>query len=101
MMLIHIVCWKYGADIAPDIAERHRSMLEALKYQIAEIRSFDVGADILHLSRSYDTGLVAHFDDLDALDRYTEHPEHQRVAAFGREISENVVSVDFVTASDE
>jgi hypothetical protein len=31
------------------------------------------------------------------LDLYTEHPEHQKVAAMGKEISEKVVSVDFLT----
>ena len=58
--------------------------------------SFQVGSDILHLERSFDTGLVAVFPDRDALDRYTDHPEHQKVAALGREISQQVVSVDFM-----
>jgi hypothetical protein len=39
---------------------------------------------------------VAVFPGRDALDQYTDHPEHQKVAALGREISETVVSVDFV-----
>ncbi len=63
---------------------------------IDDIVSFDVGADILHLERSFDTGLTSAFADRDALDRYTDHPEHQLVAAFGKQIAEKVVSVDFL-----
>ena len=95
-MLIHLVCWKYRSDITDDIREQHRSRLKALKAMIPDLEKFDVGADILHLERSFDTGLVAIFIDRVALDRYTRHPEHQMVAAFGKEISEKVVSVDFL-----
>ena len=74
-------------------------MLAALPRSIEGILTFEVGADILHLYRSFDTGLVAKFADIDALDRYTVHPDHQTVAAFGKEISEKVVSVDFVSGT--
>jgi hypothetical protein len=39
--------------------------------------------------------LYAVFTDQVALDFYNDHPEHQKVAAIGRGISEKVVSVDF------
>ena len=95
-MLIHIVCWKYKVE-TDDAAQRgHREKLRALVGVIPEIGGFDVGADMLHLDRSFDTGLVATFADADALERYTIHPQHQRVAALGREVAERVVSVDFV-----
>jgi hypothetical protein len=45
--------------------------------------------------RSFDTGLVALFRDRAALDAYTVHPEHIKVAEFGSTISEQVASVDF------
>jgi hypothetical protein len=54
-----------------------------------------VGFDTLQLPRSYDTGLVAMFRDRAGLDTYTVHPEHVKVANFGRNISEHVASVDF------
>jgi hypothetical protein len=76
--------------------EGHLDRLRALPSMIDDIISFQVGADILHLERSFDSGLVAVFPGRDALDQYTDHPEHQKVAALGREISETVVSVDFV-----
>jgi len=95
-MLIHIVCWKYKPEVGRSQREDHRSKLRALPAVIPDIVSFDVGEDILHLDRSFDTGLVALFKDLGDLDRYTDHPEHQRVAALGKEIAEKVVSVDMI-----
>ena len=94
-MLIHIVCWKYKAEIDTATREMHGAKLSALPSLIPNIMSFDVGPDILHLDRSFDTGLVAQFQDRDALDYYTDHPDHQAVAAIGKEIAERVVSVDF------
>jgi len=59
--------------------------------------SFNVGEDILHLERSFDTGLVAVFSDRAALDFYSDHPAHRKVAALGHGISQKVVSVDFLS----
>ena len=97
-MLIHIVCWKYKAETAPATRSLHRDRLLALRAVMPEIITMQVGSDILHLERSFDTGLVATFADRGALDVYTDHPDHQQVAAMGREISDKVVSVDFLTS---
>ena len=94
-MLIHIVCWKYKPEVDDAARQDHRARLRALTDVISEIESFEVGADILHLERSFDTGLFSRFASREALDAYTVHPEHQRVAALGKEIAERVVSVDF------
>ena len=97
-MLIHIVCWKYKTETDEAIRRRHVEQLRALPDRIACIRTFEVGSDILHLERSFDTGLVAKFADRNGLDEYTDHPEHQAVAALGKQIAERVVSVDFLEA---
>ena len=68
----------------------------ALAGIIDNIISFNVGEDILHIERAFDKGLVAVFPDRAALDFYIDHPEHQKVAAFGRELSDKIVSVDFL-----
>lgn len=96
-MLTHIVCWKYKSETSDAARADHRERLAALAPVIADVISLDVGADMLHLDRSYDTGLVATFADADALERYAVHPIHQAVAALGKEIAEKVVSVDFVS----
>jgi hypothetical protein len=94
-MLTHIVIWKYRAEVPQTTREEHVTKLRSLSSLVPEIESFSVGLDILHLSRSYDSGLVALFRDRAALDAYTVHPDHVKVAEFGRAISESVASVDF------
>ena len=96
-MLTHIVCWKYKPETGEAEREDHRNKLRALVGLISQIESFEVGADILHLERSFDTGLVSTFTDRAALDGYTVHPEHQKVAGLGKQIAEKVVSVDFIS----
>ena len=95
-MLTHIVIWKYRTGVEEALRREHVLRLRRLSTVVEGIESFDVGFDVLRLPRSYDTGLVAVFSDRTALDAYTIHPEHILVAEFGRTISENVVSVDFL-----
>ena len=95
-MLTHIVCWKYKVETTAEEREQHVARLRALPDVIPDIVSFSVGSDILHLERSFDTGLVAVYPDRAALDLYTDHPAHQEVAAMGKRIAERVVSVDFI-----
>ncbi len=95
-MLTHIVVWKYKEETSDEKREEHRRKLKNLPNVISNIESFQVGADMLHLDRSYDTGLVAVFADKEALDVYTIHETHQEVAKMGKEIAEHAVSVDFI-----
>ena len=94
-MLIHIVCWKYIPETTPEQRELHVAKLKKLPAVIPNITSFNVGFDVLHLERSFDTGLVASFPDRAALDFYTNDAAHQEIVRLGREIAERVVSVDF------
>ena len=95
-MLTHIVVWKYRADVEQFAREEHVNLLRKLRRIVPQVQSLSVGFDSLHLPRSYDTGLVAVFADRAAFDAYTVHPEHVKVAEFGRSISEHVASVDFI-----
>ena len=94
-MLTHIVVWKYRADVPQTTREDHVERLRSLRFIVPGIESLSVGFDTLHLPRSFDTGLVAIFHDRAGLDAYTIHPEHVKVAEFGRSLSEMVASVDF------
>lgn len=94
-MLTHIVIWKYRADAPQERRREHVAALRALARLVPGIESFEVGFDVLRLPRSYDTGLASVFRDRAALDAYTEHPQHVRAAALGRELSEHIASVDF------
>ena len=94
-MLTHIVVWKYRADVPHAAREEHVVGLRSVSGVVPGIESFSVGFDTVHLARSYDTGLVAVFRDRAALEAYTIHPEHVKVADFGRGLSDHVASVDF------
>jgi len=94
-MLTHIVVWKYRADVPQTTREDHVERLRSLRSIVPGIENLSVGFDTLHLPRSFDTGLVAIFHDRATLDAYTIHPEHVKVAEFGRSLSELVASVDF------
>ena len=94
-MLTHIVVWKYRADVPQTTREDHVERLRSLRSIVPGIESLSVGFDTLHLPRSFDIGLVAIFHDRTGLDTYTIHPEHVKVAEFGRSLSEMVASVDF------
>lgn len=96
-MLTHVVIWKYRADVEQETRNEHVSLLRNLAGVIREVKSLSVGFDTLGLPRSYDTGLVAVFEDRAGLDAYTVHPEHVKVADFGRAISEHVASVDYLS----
>lgn len=94
-MLTHIVIWRYSSDVELEVREDHVRMLRRLASVIKEVESLTVGFDVVKLPRSFDSGLVALFHDRPALEAYTIHPEHIKVAAFGKAISEQVASVDF------
>lgn len=96
-MLTHIVVWKYRANVEQETRDEHVSMLSRLAGIVPEVRSLSVGFDVVKIPRSYDTGLVAVFEDRAGLEAYTVHPEHVKVADFGRSISEHVASVDFLS----
>lgn len=94
-MLTHIVIWKYRADVEQEVRDTHVALLRSLANVIPQVESLSVGFDVLNLPRSYHTGLVAIFRNRAALEAYTVHPEHIKVAEFGRTIGEHIASVDF------
>jgi hypothetical protein len=94
-MLIHIVAWKYRADVSPDARAKHSEMLKSLRNIVPGIEDFAVGFDFLRAHNSYDLGLFARFQDRSVLDAYTVHAEHVKVVEFGRTIAETMSKVDF------
>ena len=93
-MLIHIVCFKYQADV-DDVARRdHRERLKEL-VRLEGVVELKVGPDVVRSPRSYDTGLVAMFRDRAALDAYQMDPRHVPVARYGAGLCESIVAVDF------
>lgn len=94
-MVIHIVAWKYRADVPQEARDKHLAMLKALHNIVAGIEDFAAGFDFLRAHNSYDTGLFARFQNRAVLDAYTVHPEHVKVVEYGRTIAETMSKVDF------
>ena len=94
MRILHLVSFKYKADVDADARADHRQRLSALN-DIDGIDELKVGADVVRSPRSYDTGLSVVFRDRAALDAYQKHPRHIPVAQFGAGLCEHVVAVDF------
>ncbi len=94
-MIKHIIFFKFKPEAAEaDIVDLQQS-LKALPNQIDDIVSFGCGRDVLHTDRSYDLALVSEFADLDALNRYQVHPDHQAVVAKVKRLASSVVAVDY------
>ncbi len=96
-MLTHIVMVKIKPGAEREKVDRVISDLRGLPGRIPEIRGFEVGEDIVHSPRSFDFALVARFDDLAALKRYQQHPDHVPVAAALQALAGQMASVDFTS----
>ena len=94
-MITHVVLFKFKAEASTEEIQQVAEGLGKLPQIIDEIREFRFGNDVICSERSYDLGLVSSFDDLDALQRYQVHPEHQKVVAHVKTIASSVVAVDF------
>jgi hypothetical protein len=93
-MLMHLVSFKYKADVDAATRALHRERLGALK-GLDGVIDLKVGEDVVRSPRSYDTGLAVTFANRAALDVYQKNDRHVPVAQFGIELSEHIVAVDF------
>ena len=93
-MLLHLVCFKYKADVDAAVRTEHRERLGALK-SLDGVVDLKVGEDVVHSPRSYDTGLAITFPDRAALDAYQKNERHVPVAQFGVSLCDHIVAVDF------
>ncbi len=94
-MIKHIVFMKFNDGVTDEqIAELERG-LAALPQSIREIKEYVFGRDVIRSERSYDFALVSAFQDLEALQRYQVHPEHQKVVSIVKALSQSILAVDF------
>ncbi|GAB6181562.1 Dabb family protein [Desulfotomaculum defluvii] len=91
-MITHIVCFKFKDPASSQIV---REKLMALKGKIPELRHLEVGVDVIRSQRSYDLALIARFDNLDDLNTYQVHPDHQEVVKYIGTVVESSVAVDY------
>lgn len=98
-MLRHVVMFSLldQAEGSPkaENALRIKTMLEALRGTIPEIRDLEVGINLNHAPGEWDLVLVSEFEDLEALSRYQKHPEHVKAGDFISKIRKERAFVDY------
>lgn len=95
-MLTHVVMFKLHetadkTEIQHDIKRR----LDSLPPQIAVIRAFEVGLNVLPSARAYDLVLVSKYDSLATLAEYNTHPAHVAHLEFIRNACASIIAVDY------
>lgn len=95
-MIKHVVFMKFKPGVTDEQIEELRTGLGALPGKIPEVREYSFGKDVIRSERSVDFAIVSAFADLEALKRYSEHPEHQLVAALAKSLSEKMLAADYV-----
>jgi hypothetical protein len=93
-MITHIVVFKL-AENNPEHAQNIHDKLMALPEVIPEIKHYEVGMNIIESERNYDLVLISKFDDVDALNTYQVHPEHQKVVAYIKSVTQSIIAVDY------
>ncbi|HHE74553.1 MAG TPA: Dabb family protein [Desulfobacteraceae bacterium] len=95
-MLNHVVLIKFKKDVTEERIKELENLLEELPNKIIEIHSFEFGRDIIHSDRSYDFALISLFANIESLQRYQIHPDHQIVLKNIQSICESISTVDFM-----
>jgi Stress responsive A/B Barrel Domain len=93
-VILHLVCFKYKAEIDAAARADHRTRLGGLK-GLAGVLDLKVGEDVVRSPRSYDTGLAVTFPDRAALDAYQKDERHVPVAQHGVTLCDHIAAVDF------
>ena len=94
-MLQHVVLMKFKPEVSSDEIDALERALDDLPNRIVEIQTYEFGRDVLHSERSWDFALVSGFANLETMQRYQQHPNHQVVVARLREMCLQIVCVDF------
>ncbi|MFP4030188.1 MAG: Dabb family protein [Desulfococcaceae bacterium] len=100
-MIRHIVLMTFKGDADPARTEEMERLLGALPSSIPEIRFYEFGRDVVRSERSCDFGLVSAFDDMAAMKRYQEHPDHQNALTVIREVCSDIRAVDYAVESGD
>lgn len=98
-MIVHIVLFRLRPDVTDAQRQEFMAGLRGLVGHIPELLSMEVVEDEVISERSATFGLYSKFDDMDALRRYQQHPDHQAVAGPIVAASEWVKSWDYTVTT--
>ena len=92
-MIKHIVCFKLkNSSDAP----KAKDILLSMDGKVPQLRSVEVGVDVLHSERSYDVILQVTVDSMQALEEYQKDDYHCSVVKpFMHAARQSSVAVDY------
>ena len=97
-MIRHIVRWNFKDEYEgmkkPEIMEKVKSGLSALKGKVPVVRDLEVGQSVTSGDMHYDMALIVTVDSVNDLPAYAEHPEHVKVRRFIGEVRTARVTAD-------
>ncbi|WP_270170052.1 Dabb family protein [Paenibacillus sp. SYP-B4298] len=93
-MITHVVLFKLK-DNSKEAVEQTAAVLRAMEGQIEQLKSIEVGVDVLHSERSYDIALITKHESMADLEAYQVHPVHKKVIEHMQQVRESAVAVDF------
>jgi hypothetical protein len=83
-----------GADAEANMMKL-KAMLETLPPKIKQIKFYEVGTNLSKSPAAMDIVLVSHFENLEELDEYRNHPEHLAVVEFIKKTVDKTAVVDY------
>lgn len=97
-MIKHVVLFKlkdYPEQTKREILAELASGIRSLKDKIGEAKYIEVGVNYELNAKSYDLALISHFENINDLDTYLFHPEHQKISKRLGETTVSRAAVDF------
>jgi hypothetical protein len=98
-MIKHVVMFKLSEhaenSTKSENAQKIKSMLDDLPGKIKEIRGYEIGINLKESERSMDLIVIGLFDDLKALDQYSQNLEHLKVVEYILPRISDTMVVDF------
>lgn len=94
-MIEHLVLIQFKETTSPLERDQILQDLLSLKDKIPGIVSYQVGHNVSQRSQGFNAAISSTFADAQSLAAYGPHPLHQSAATRLRELSDNVLVVDF------
>jgi hypothetical protein len=90
-MIRHIFVGTAKEDTTPEQLDELLAAWRGLPSRVSEIRRMTAGRNISPRDQRYTVALVADFDDMDAWERYMNHPAH---VALGQRLTAKLIKPD-------
>jgi hypothetical protein len=95
-MIVHIVMFQFKEENKERNIAMVKERLESLVDLIPELQKMEVGVNFNESERAFDLSLYSTFTSQEDLEAYAVHPEHMKVVALIKELTETSKVVDYI-----